>query len=158
MLRTISHKSALQECSSRVVPQECVTSVLQECRTRDLQEVTHTRVPQTLHTRAPRKSISHESVPQGCSTRTSHKSGRQECPTRVCPTRVSYKSVPQVYYKSVPQECPTRISDRVSYKNVSHKCRRVFDKSPSRKVSHKIGFGGNCVCVSPCCCKTCTQE
>ena len=135
-------KSVCQECSSRVVPQQCLTSVLQECRARDLQEL-HTRVPQ--QERLAR--VSHKGVLPECRARVFHKSVSRKS---VSHESVSHESVPQVSYKSVLQECPTRISDksvlqkcetRVSCKSFVQACAaRVLHKSVSPENSNPIGF------------------
>ena len=57
--------------------------------------------------------------------RVPHKSGLQECPAGECRTRLSYKSV--------PQECPTRVSTRVPRKIVRQECPTRTPRKSARK-------------------------
>ena len=70
----------------------------------------------------------------------SYKSVPEECPTRV--SRVSHKSVPQESHKSksVPQECPTRVSQ----KSVPQECpTRVSFGHTSFSNVFAFGFVGS---------------
>ena len=75
----------------------------------------------------------------------------QECPTRISDKSVlreclmHCKSVTLSHHQSVVRDCPKRVSHE-----------SVRQESPTKKCPKR--FGGNCVCVSLCCCKAYTRE
>ena len=70
----VPHKSALQDCATRVLHKSVHTSVLQECPTRERPTRVFSNPARVPHKRVPCKSVPHATRP----TRVSHKSVGQE--------------------------------------------------------------------------------